>query len=87
MSTVLYMVIPCYNEEKVPPITAKLFLEELQILIRKGKICNESRILFVDDGSKDSTWKIICGLACENEHFLVIRQSQTEVIKMQCLQA
>ena len=61
MKAVLYMVIPCYNEEEVLPVTSGLFLEELQLLIEKEKISEESRILFVNDGSKDRTWEIIEG--------------------------
>lgn len=57
MKAVLYMVIPCYNEEEVLPVTSGLFLEELQLLIEKEKISEESRILFVNDGSKDRTWE------------------------------
>ena len=49
--TKLYVVIPCYNEEQVLPITSKLFLKELKDLIQKGKISEDSRILFVNDGS------------------------------------
>ena len=66
MKAVLYMVIPCYNEEEVLPVTSGLFLEELQLLIEKEKISEESRILFVNDWSKDRTWEIIEGLAREN---------------------
>ena len=55
MSSRLFIVIPCYNEEEVLPITSKMFLEEMQLLIEKGKISNDSRILFVNDGSKDKT--------------------------------
>lgn len=73
---VLYIVIPCYNEEKVLPITSGMFLEKLQQLIRAEKISDESRILFVNDGSKDATWEIICGLARQDEHFLGIAQSR-----------
>lgn len=56
---VLYIIIPCYNEKEVLPITANLFLDELRLLIEKKKIFQESRILFCNDGSKDSTWEII----------------------------
>lgn len=45
----LYMIIPCYNEEKVLPITSEMFLEELNLLITKDKISENSRILFVND--------------------------------------
>ncbi|MDO5520027.1 MAG: glycosyltransferase family 2 protein [bacterium] len=73
---VLYMVIPCYNEEQVLPITSKLFIEEIKDLIQKGKISNQSRILFVNDGSKDRTWEIIEELSKENEYIIGICQSR-----------
>lgn len=76
MDTKLYMIIPCYNEEQVLPITCKMFLEELQDLMSKGKISDESRIMFVNDGSKDSTWEIIEKLAKEDRHFIGICQSR-----------
>ena len=72
----LWVIVPCYNEEAVLPITAPLFLAELQKMIAAGKISSESRILFVNDGSRDSTWKIICGLARQDEHYLGIAQSR-----------
>ena len=73
---ILYIVIPCYNEEKVLPITSKQFLSKVNEMIEKKLIAEESRILFVDDGSKDTTWEIICHLSCENKHFCGIRQSR-----------
>lgn len=72
----LYIVIPCYNEEQVLPITAPMFLNEIKDLVNKGKISDDSRILFVNDGSKDDTWKIIKNLASEDEHFIGICQSR-----------
>ena len=72
----LYIVIPCYNEEEVLPVTAPLFLQKIDDLSRAGKISGESRVLFVDDGSKDKTWEIISGLAASDRHFLGIRQSR-----------
>lgn len=72
----LWMVIPCYNEEKVLPITAPIFLEELNKLINKKKISEKSKILFVDDGSSDTTWEIINILSRENMHFIGISQSR-----------
>lgn len=60
---VLYIVIPCYNEEKVLPITAPEFRKKIQDLVQAEKISPDSRILFVNDGSRDDTWKIICDLA------------------------
>ena len=73
---ILYIVIPCYNEEQVLPITSKLFLEELNDLISKDKISDDSRIMFVNDGSKDTTWNIIKGLSEEDKHFVGICQSR-----------
>ena len=65
----LYIVIPCYNEEAVLPITAPLFRDKLLSLSSQGKISPDSRVLFVNDGSKDSTWNLICQLAKEDEHY------------------
>lgn len=76
MDTILYMIIPCYNEEQVLPITSELFLEELRQLVAKGKISDESKILFVNDGSKDKTWEIVERLAKEDRHFAGISQSR-----------
>ena len=72
----LYMIIPCYNEEKVLPITSEMFLEELNLLITKDKISENSRILFVNDGSKDKTWDLIKELSEKDEHFIGICQSR-----------
>lgn len=58
----LYIVIPCYNEEEMLPITAKALLEKMQTLIDEQKIHPDSKVMFVDDGSKDKTWEIITKL-------------------------
>ena len=76
MNTVLYIVIPCYNEEKVLPITAPMFLKEINTLVKAGKISNDSRILFVNDGSRDKTWEIIQSLARQDPHYIGICQSR-----------
>jgi glycosyltransferase involved in cell wall biosynthesis len=73
---ILWVVIPCYNEQAVLPVTAPLFLKELTGLTGSGKISDQSRILFVNDGSKDDTWKIICELAARDPHFIGIAQSR-----------
>ena len=73
---VLYIVIPCYNEEAVLPITAPQFLEKMNCLIEKEMISGDSRILFVNDGSKDETWNIIKSLARQDRHFMGISQSR-----------
>ena len=72
----LWIVVPCYNEEAVLPITAPLFLNKLKALICSKKVSEESRILFVNDGSRDMTWNIICELAQTNKHILGISQSR-----------
>ena len=72
----LYMIIPCYNEEAVLPITSGMFLTELNALAAAGKISEDSRILFVNDGSKDRTWEIITELSRQNGHFIGISQSR-----------
>jgi len=72
----LFMVIPCYNEEEVLPITAPLFLEELEELTDTGKVSETSRILFVNDGSSDKTWEIICDLARKDKRYMGISQSR-----------
>lgn len=74
--TVLYIVIPCYNEQEVLTQTSGMFLEELYDLIRKDKISDESRIMFVNDGSKDKTWELIRELAKKDNHFIGISQSR-----------
>ena len=68
----LFIVIPCYNEEAVLPITAPLFRDKLLFLSSQGKISPDSRVLFVNDGSKDNTWNLICQLAKEDEHYMGI---------------
>ncbi len=73
---VLYIVVPCYNEQAVLPQTAPMFREKLRELTERGKISEESRVLFVNDGSKDDTWKIITDLAAQDPHFQGICQSR-----------
>ena len=76
MTPILYIVIPCYNEEAVLPITAPLFLKKIRDLSASGKISEDSRVLFVNDGSRDRTWQIICDLAAQDEHYIGIAQSR-----------
>ncbi len=76
MQPVLYIVIPCYNEEKVLPITAPMFLKKIQELSAAGKISQDSRVLFVNDGSKDNTWNIIKDLSKADPHYIGICQSR-----------
>lgn len=58
----LYIVVPCYKEEAVLPETAKRLKKKLQALLEKGKISDKSRVMFVNDGSRDRTWEIISQL-------------------------
>ena len=73
---VLYIIIPCYNEQEVLPITAPQFLKKITDLSAAGKISPDSRVLFVNDGSKDRTWAIINELAASDPHYAGICQSR-----------
>lgn len=75
-NTVLYIVVPCYNEEEVIKITSQQLLDKLSKLSKLNKISSESRILFVNDGSTDLTWSIILKLARQDRHFIGISQSR-----------
>ncbi len=63
---ILYLVVPCYNEEEVLEHTAQVMREKLRRLEEAGKISFKSKIMFVNDGSKDGTWRIISGL-CQKD--------------------
>ena len=76
MQPILYIVVPCYNEQAVLPITAPMFLEKLISLRDAGMISDLSRVLFVNDGSRDGTWDIIRSLAESDEHYLGMSQSR-----------
>ena len=73
---ILWIVIPCYNEEQVLPITAPMFLEKIKSLTAQGLVSEKSRVLFVNDGSRDKTWELIQGFAAQDEHFIGISQSR-----------
>ena len=72
----LFIVIPCYNEEEVLPITAPMCLKKLLSRVHEGKIADASRIMFVNDGSRDRTWEIISELSRSDEHYIGISQSR-----------
>ena len=74
----LYLVIPCYNEEEVFPETSKQLRAKMETLMAAGKISKESRIVFVNDGSKDRTWEIIESLHKENPLFQGIKLSRNK---------
>lgn len=76
LEPILYIIIPCYNEQDVLPITAPMFLKKMDDLQQKGTIHEASRILFVNDGSKDKTWDIIKELAKSDSRYIGISQSR-----------
>ncbi len=73
---VLWIVVPCYNESEVLPVTEPLFADKLAGLERAGLVSSGSRVLFVDDGSSDGTWDLIRGYAEADERIIGIRQSR-----------
>lgn len=73
---ILYIVVPCYNEEQVLPITAPIFKNKEQSLIRANLVDGKSRILFVNDGSKDHTWEILSELCSKDPAFCAIKLSR-----------
>lgn len=73
---VLWIVVPCYNEQEVLPVTAPLFLRKIQQLIADGKIADQSVVCFVDDGSSDKTWSIIQNFAKQDSHCVGISLSR-----------
>lgn len=75
---ILYMVIPCYNEQEVLPETSRQLKEILYDLMDRGKISRESRVLFVNDGSKDETWNIIEDLHAQDPLFLGLKLSRNK---------
>lgn len=72
----LYILAPCYNEAEVLPLTSKIFLDKLNSLITEGKISENSRVVFVDDGSKDETWNIIESLHELDPKFIGVKLSR-----------
>lgn len=74
--TTVYFVIPCYNEEEVLPETVKRLTDKLEKLIHAGKVSTDSRMLFVDDGSKDETWSLIEGFSSKNRYATGLKLSR-----------
>ncbi len=75
-ANVFYLVIPCYNEEEVLPETVRRVSEKLHGLVDAGRIAPESRVLFVDDGSRDRTWALIDAYAAEDKMLGGLRLSR-----------
>ncbi len=78
MSEILYLVIPCYNEEEVLRETSKRLLDKIYKMIENKQISKHSKIMFVNDGSKDSTWDIIEELHNSNSIFLGVNLSRNK---------
>ena len=76
MAPVLYLVIPCYNEEQVLPLTSGKFKGKLDELIAADKISPKSRVMFVNDGSKDTTWDILTKLCEEDKEYCAVSLSR-----------
>lgn len=76
MGSILYLVLPCYNEEAVLPETARALAKKYAALMQAGRISPRSKIMFVNDGSKDATWQIITDLFHENSIFCGISLSR-----------
>jgi len=75
---VLYLVVPCYNEQEVLPETSRRLREKMEFFISAGRISRESRILLVDDGSKDKTWQLIEELHQNDEMFSGVKLSRNK---------
>lgn len=73
---ILYLVIPCYNEEEVLGITTEALTEKMNDLIKAKKIAKESKVLYVNDGSKDRTWEIIEEIHSKNNMFCGVKLSR-----------
>ncbi len=69
----LYLVIPCYNEEDTIDVSAQVFKEKMHTLILDKKISKDSKVLFVDDGSKDKTWNLIEKLHDDDKMFIGLK--------------
>ena len=77
-NNILYIVVPCYNEEEVLEITAKELKQKVNNLIDEGYIDTKSKILFIDDGSIDKTWSIIEKLHNEDNVFSGVKLSRNK---------
>ena len=78
MSKILYLVIPCYNEEEVLPLTKKELKEKMESLIKEKKISKDSKVMFVNDGSRDKTWELIEEYHNEDPLFVGVKLSRNK---------
>ncbi len=75
---ILYLVVPCYNEEEMLDITTDVLNKKMQSLIKEKKISKKSKVLYVNDGSKDHTWNMITKVHKENDLFCGIKLSRNK---------
>lgn len=78
MNKTLYIVVPCYNEEAVLPCTAKTLLDKLHQMAADEIVDKDSKVLFVDDGSNDSTWELISSYSSEHDEIVGIKLSHNQ---------
>jgi len=78
MNEIVYLVVPCYNEQEVLPETVKRLTDKLNTLSASGSISKESRVLFVDDGSKDKTWELIASYCEKLENVCGLKLSRNQ---------
>ncbi len=76
MKPVLYLIVPCFNEEEVLPVSSSLFLSKLAELVSADVISDKSKLMFVDDGSRDNTYKIITDLAHSDSRVCALKLSR-----------
>ena len=76
VNNTLYVVVPCYNEEEVLPETAKRLKQKMEALMQAGKISARSKVVFVNDGSKDGTWALISQLHEQDKLFSGVNLSR-----------
>ena len=74
--SILYIVVPCYNESEVLPISSVIFKDKIDSLIAAGKVSERSKVVFIDDGSKDNTWEIIDSLCKSDTRFAGVKLSR-----------
>lgn len=83
---ILYIVIPCYNEEQVLPYTNPMFVEKIEQLVKKEEIHPHSKIMYVNDGSKDRTWELIESYANSIPSVVGVSQSRNRGHQSRSLQ-
>ena len=77
-SRILYIVIPCFNEEEVLEETTKRINLKINSLIKRKKVWSKSRILYINDGSKDNTWELIKKITRDNKLFTGVTLSKNK---------